>query len=131
MTQGEHFSVAIYRRPSQIPTLFSQLLKNTPGGMPLFGGLLFVLLQPLRNHFWKRPLADLGRRLTPGLGPRVIDGFVNRFSAVMPLPGYLPPRLVMDKIIPPDNLFLVHRQDSPLPLRHKMFHGDFATRGRL
>jgi hypothetical protein len=36
--------------------------------------------------------------------------FLDRLAAVMPLPGYLPHRLAMDKIFPPDNLFLLHRQ---------------------
>ena len=42
--------------------------------------------------------------------------------AVMSFSGYLPHRLAMEKIISPDNLFLVHRQHAPLSLRHKMSH---------
>jgi|SRR5271157_5138060 len=93
------------------------LIINTLSRMILFHRTASVLLQPLFDDGNMGTQYRLGHRLLPRIGrnPSVHYCLPNSPSTVSQHPSTLPNRLAPDRLLPPNKLFLFHR-NHPLRL---------------
>ena len=115
LPQNAHLPAYRPLRTSE-PMFVPESIIDSLSRMTLFHRTAPVLFQPLFDDGNMGTQHRLGHRLLPSIGrnPSVHYCLPNSPSTVFQLPSNLPDRLALDRVLPPNNLFLFHRNH---PLR--------------